>query len=122
MLLVFQKKQTKTDIPPIKQSKISQDESKIVSSNNNNHVTTILNTVTLNSTTIKDAGIPAKININISDKKLFNIPNKEKFNIPTNTKESLSQNNKVKIPSNKNEHKPTYSSNINVPSTKKLST
>ena len=61
---------TKTDIHPIKKSKISHDESKIVSSNNNNHVTTILNTITLNSTTIKDTGIPAKRNINIPNKKI----------------------------------------------------
>ena len=47
---------------------MSIDESKIVSSNNNNHVTVILNTVTLNSTINKDAGIHAKININIPNK------------------------------------------------------
>ena len=76
MLLVCQKK-TKTDIPQIKQSKISHDESKIVPSNNNNQtlitdkfslkkvVTSILNTITVNAITIKDAGIPAKINVNI---------------------------------------------------------
>ena len=69
MLLLYQKQNKKTDIPPIKQSRISIDESKIVSSNNNNHVTTILNIVSLNSTITKDAGIHAKININIPNKK-----------------------------------------------------
>ena len=73
MLLAFKKKRH----TPNKQSKISHDESKIVPSNNNNQtsitdkfslkkvVTSILNTITVNVTTIKDAGIPAKININI---------------------------------------------------------
>ena len=64
---------TKTDIPPINQSKISIDESKIVSSNNNNHVTTILNAVTLNSTITKDADIHAEININIPNKKTIQV-------------------------------------------------
>ena len=62
---------TKINIPAINQSELSIDESKIVSTNNNNHVTKILNTVTLNSTITKDADIPAKININISNKKLL---------------------------------------------------
>ena len=57
------------NIPPINQSEISIDESKIISSNNNNHVTEILNTVSLNSTITKDVGIHAKININIPNKK-----------------------------------------------------
>ena len=60
---------TKTNIPTIDQSELSIDESKIVSSDNNNHVSAILNTVSLNSTIIKDTGIHAKININIPNKK-----------------------------------------------------
>ena len=44
------------------------------------------------------------------------MPNKEKFNIPSNIKEHLSQNDKVNTLSDKNEHKSTYSSDINVPS------
>ena len=56
------------NIPPINQSEISIDESKIISSNNNNHVAEILNTVSLNSTITKDVDIHAKININIPNK------------------------------------------------------
>ena len=41
---------TKTNIPAINQSELSIDKSKIVSPNNNNHVTKMLNTVKLNST------------------------------------------------------------------------
>ena len=62
---------TKTNIPTINQSELSIDESKIVSSNNNNHVTKILNTVKLNSTITKDADISAKININVPNEKNY---------------------------------------------------
>ena len=118
------------DIPPIKKVNIPHDESVIVPSNNNNQTsvpdkvslnkvaTTIFNTVTVNSTTNKDVGVPTKINVNIPKRKKFNIPNNEKFNIPSNINEHIPQKKKVNILSNIDEHISTCSSDIDIPSQK----
>ena len=69
----------KMNIQTITQSKVSIDGSEIVSTNNNNHECVILNNVSLPSSVTKDAGIHAKININIHNKTNFNIPTQGKI-------------------------------------------
>ena len=90
----------KTNIPAINQSELSVDESKIVFSNNNNHVTKILNTVTLNSTITKDVDIPAKINIKLPNEKIINT----KTNIPKINISELSIDESKIVCSNNNNH------------------
>ena len=90
----------KTNIPAINQSELSVDESKIVFSNNNNHVTAILNTVTLNSTITKNVDIPAKINIKLPNEKIINT----KTNIPKINISELSIDESKIVCSNNNNH------------------